>query len=113
MNNQQYYDKYQRDQESKAFYISKAWLQCRELALIRDNYLCQKCLKQNKITSADMVHHIKELKDHPELSLDLDNLESLCHPCHNREHPEKGSKPQKKISKKIKVIKAKSNPEIF
>jgi len=35
------------------------------------------------------VHHIKHLKDFPELALVDSNLESLCFTCHNEEHPEK------------------------
>jgi 5-methylcytosine-specific restriction protein A len=113
MNNHQYYDKYKRDQTSKAFYNSKAWEKCRLLILQRDNHLCQECLKQNKITPADMVHHIKELRDHPELALDEDNLESLCNTCHNKEHPDRRNKKIKKVSSKIKVIKFKANEEIM
>lgn len=39
-----------------------------------------------RIHRAVCVHHIKELKDHPELALDDDNLISLCHKCHDRVH---------------------------
>lgn len=41
--------------------------------------------------SATVVHHIKPLAGHPEMALDLDNLESLCDACHNKKHPEKGA----------------------
>lgn len=105
MNSHQYYDKYKRDQESRSFYKSKAWEKCRQYVLARDNHLCQYCLKKGKLTPADMVHHIEELKDNPNKALDADNLISLCHPCHNKEHPEKGKKKDRPISKKIKVIK--------
>lgn len=36
-----------------------------------------------------MVHHIKPLRDAPELALDLANLVSLCDACHDEAHPEK------------------------
>jgi 5-methylcytosine-specific restriction enzyme A len=111
-NSHQYYDKYKRNQESRGFYKSKAWEKCRQLALTRDNYLCQDCFKKNIITAAEMVHHIEELADHPDKALDLDNLESLCHPCHNRRHPDRAKKKEKPVSKKIKVIKSKANPEV-
>ena len=35
---------------------------------------------------ADEVHHIKELREYPELALDDDNLVSLCAKCHNMRH---------------------------
>ncbi|MFR0840754.1 MAG: HNH endonuclease [Mediterraneibacter faecis] len=32
------------------------------------------------------MHHIVELKEHPELGLEDDNLISLCVKCHNLRH---------------------------
>lgn len=113
VNSQQHYDKHKRNQDSRSFYNSKSWQNVRQLVLIRDNHLCQMCLRKGKITAADMVHHIKPIDEFPWLALVLENLESLCHPCHNKEHPEKGSKKkEQKASKKIKVLKAKKNPEL-
>ncbi|RSD21067.1 HNH endonuclease [Mesobacillus subterraneus] len=106
------YDKHKRNRESRAFYKSTAWEKCRQLALTRDNYLCQDCFNKNIITSAEMVHHIEALADHPEKALDLDNLVSLCHPCHNKRHPDRAKKNVKRISNKIRVIKSKPNPEV-
>lgn len=54
------------------------------MALQRDNWLCQECLRQGKVTTAREVHHKKELEEYPELGLDIDNLESLCHDCHEQ-----------------------------
>lgn len=53
------------------------------------NNECQRCMRAGRYTPADMVHHKKEVRQHPELALELDNTECLCNPCHNREHPEK------------------------
>jgi 5-methylcytosine-specific restriction enzyme A len=105
------YDKYKRNKVAKKFYDSIAWKKCRKLVLLRDNYLCQECLSVGQVTSADMVHHIKSFEDHPELALDIDNLASLCYPCHNKEHPEKGGG-EKKKQRKINVIKSKANREM-
>ena len=68
--------------KEQGFYHKPAWRRVRLLALQRDNYLCQKCMRRKKITPATEVHHIKELEDYPELGLELDNLESLCWQCH-------------------------------
>jgi 5-methylcytosine-specific restriction protein A len=81
------------------FYLSQAWRKCREEILLRDNYLCQHCLRRKKITPADMVHHIKPLEDYPALALDPNNLISLCNLCHNREHP--GNQYFAKLRKRI------------
>ncbi|WP_212925341.1 HNH endonuclease [Oceanobacillus sp. J11TS1] len=78
------YNQYKRNSKANAFYHSPEWRRVRELALIRDNHLCQRCLKEKKITKAQVVHHIVELLVDWSKRLDLDNLESLCHSCHNR-----------------------------
>lgn len=79
---QRYYDIHQRDQRSKGLYESMAWRRIRLVALDRDNYLCVMCLKDKKITQADMVDHIIPVKVNWELRLALSNLQSLCDGCH-------------------------------
>lgn len=108
-----YYDRHKRNQEARRFYKSTAWRKCREITLARDNYLCQECLKHGKITTANVVHHIKPLEDYPEFALDARFHISLCHACHNKEHPEKGSGKQKQINRKIKVVESKPNREMI
>ena len=71
------------------FYLCKDWKKKRKEVLRRDHYECQRCKRNHKVSKATTVHHIKQLKERPELALDDDNLESLCGDCHNLEHPEK------------------------
>lgn len=83
--------------QADPFYLSKAWRTVRAEALRRDHGMCVRCMERfmnggEKPRLAVMVHHKKSRKEYPELELDLDNLESLCDICHNREHPEKGKK---------------------
>ena len=53
----------------KKFYNSKTiWRPVRSEALKRDNYECQECKKLGKYSEATTVHHIKHLKEYPELS---------------------------------------------
>lgn len=70
---------------AKRFYKSKDWAKARELAMIRDRYLCQKCDEP-----AEEVHHkIHLTKDNivdPSISLNLDNLICLCYRCHKEQH---------------------------
>ncbi len=79
------YDK-RREKNISDFYHSKQWQRLRLVALQRDNYLCQDCLKEKTIRKAEHVHHIDEVKDKWERRLDIDNTVSLCQPCHNRRH---------------------------
>lgn len=60
------------------------WRRIRKVALLRDNYLCQECLKDDRPTPANEVHHILGIDVRPDLRLDLDNLSSVCAPCHKR-----------------------------
>jgi 5-methylcytosine-specific restriction protein A len=73
----------------RKFYLSAAWLHKRNEILERDNHECQKCKSKGKFSVAECVHHIKHLKDRPDLALADGNLISLCGTCHNEEHPEK------------------------
>lgn len=79
-----YYNKENRTPEHIAFYNSKEWKAVRILAIKRDHNLCQHCLKEGRYTMSDVVDHRIELKDNFELRADLDNLQCLCHACHNR-----------------------------
>lgn len=86
------------------FYLSKTWEITRSVVLRRDHYECQKCKDKGKVTKATCVHHIKHLKDYPELALTLENLISLCDACHNEEHPEKFEEQNKKLNEKKKKL---------
>jgi len=69
-----------------AFYHSSAWKRARKTTLQRDYGLCQECLKHNRITFAQLVHHVIPVKERWDLRLEQDNLTSLCESCHNRIH---------------------------
>lgn len=79
--------------KEQGLYHWPVWRRLRLKALQRDHYLCQACLKKNRITKATEVHHIKPAEDYPELALDLDNLTSLCWRCHEETKHRKAGKP--------------------
>lgn len=70
----------------KAFYKSQQWERKRKSVLQRDHYACQECRRKGRYCRANTVHHIRHLKDEPELALEDDNLESLCRDCHEAIH---------------------------
>lgn len=74
---------------ARAFYKSKAWVQCRIGYMLSQNYICERCGDTAKI-----CHHIEHLTpaniDNPNISLNWDNLEALCQTCHNQEHHSNG-----------------------
>lgn len=91
---------YKTEAQKKKFYNGGPWKRRREEVKKRDNHECQECKRQGRLSidtneyseSAKrkkiqlVVHHIKELEYHPELALDIDNLETVCVDCHNKEH---------------------------
>ncbi|MHD0382822.1 HNH endonuclease [Staphylococcus simulans] len=85
------------------FYHSKAWTKIREMALDRDNYLCQKCLEEGKITDAKIVHHIVYVDDDFTKALQLDNLMSVCSSCHNKIHANDNDKTNKRNVRVAKI----------
>lgn len=72
---------------AKSFYKSKEWQAVRSYVLKRDMYLCKKCGEP-----AEEVHHIIHLTPDNitdiSISLNPDNLDSLCKNCHFDEHKE-------------------------
>lgn len=100
------------DKQADPFYSSGPWRRVRAVALARDLGLCQECLALYrrdptcKVRTADVVHHIKPRRTHPELELDLDNLISLCDMHHERHHPERRKhQPEGQYPEGIRVIK--------
>lgn len=70
---------------SQSFYHSKQWKEVRSYILTRDNYLCCRCGKP-----ATEVHHIIHLTEanigDTAITLNADNLISLCAECHKEQH---------------------------
>ena len=70
---------------AKAFYDSKEWRAVRTYVLQRDRYRCTRCKNP-----AEEVHHIIRLSPEniwdTKITLNPDNLVSLCKDCHFAEH---------------------------
>lgn len=54
--------------------------QSRNEALLRDSFTCQICFEPGLDT-----HHIRPIKEYPELAFEVDNLVTLCKECHDTE----------------------------
>lgn len=78
------------------FYNSRTWRNKRKQILKRDNYECQFCKAKGKVGRGEVVHHIKHLKDRPDLALDDKNLTTVCNTCHELEHPDRFRKQENK-----------------
>ena len=77
------------------FYSWPEWKMLRAEVLKLDRFECQNCKKAGRYRKARIVHHVKHLRDRPELALSVFDQEdgerqlvSLCKRCHELEHPE-------------------------
>lgn len=75
-----------------AFYKSREWQIIRAEVLKEQHYECQRCKSKGEYSSGNIVHHIKHIKEYPELALVRSNLMVVCYACHNELHPEKAFK---------------------
>ena len=62
---------------------TKRWQNERRLFLAK-NPMCHDCMAVEVWSKATDVHHIKKLRDFPELQYKYDNLMALCHGCHSK-----------------------------
>jgi 5-methylcytosine-specific restriction endonuclease McrA len=66
---------------SDAVTRTRRWRALRLEALRRDGFRCQDCGARGRLE----VHHVRSVREAPELGFDLANLKSLCPSCHVRE----------------------------
>lgn len=82
--------------EMYKFYKSEDWINLRNKIMTEQHNECFECKKNGIYKKADIVHHIKHVRNYPNLALSRkfidddgilkDNLICLCHACHEREH---------------------------
>ena len=71
--------------EADKFYNTSAWRKLAGEVRTERHYICERCGKP-----ANIVHHKIYLTPQnitdPKVALNKDNLELLCHDCHDQEH---------------------------
>ncbi|MEG3040885.1 MAG: HNH endonuclease signature motif containing protein [Clostridium sp.] len=74
----------------KQFYSTTAWIELRRNLIIDNKMTCDKCKEVFLDTSKLIGHHIKELTqdniNDTNITLNKENIEIICHECHNKEH---------------------------
>jgi len=96
--NQKHYDKHMRSKDRKKIYNTKRWKDIRIKAMVRDNFLCQHCLKDGKEVRGQEMDHQIELMDDISLAYDINNLVYLCRTCHRIKTEKERKKRQLKYS---------------
>ena len=70
---------------NREFYLSRAWRDVSRLYMTSQNYICERCGAPATICHHKIYLNSLNVND-PTISLNPDNLEALCHDCHNKEH---------------------------
>lgn len=70
-----------KPRSNRSFYDSRQWLELRYEALRRHGGRCLCCGRSAKDGIVIHVDHVKPRSNYPELELDIDNLQVLCHEC--------------------------------
>ena len=84
---------------------SKQWRLLRQSQLT-EHPLCEMCLEQGLYVSATEVHHITPCEtalteaEMQRLMFSVDNLQSLCHECHQAEHRRLNSRSRVEIQRR-------------
>ena len=80
---------YRDNPEIAKKYRSKRWQKLRHFKLIQ-NPLCERCLQRGYYNAAKIIHHKEYVTDlnyeDDNVFFNIDNLESLCFDCHQKEH---------------------------
>lgn len=83
-----------RGQEAR-FYWWPEWQTTRAAVLKMDRYECQACKARGRYSRGTIVHHVKHLRERPDLALSIYDpdtgerqLVTVCKSCHEEEHPE-------------------------
>lgn len=100
--------KYNPADEPVRFYGSKDWDKVSAMVRKADHYQCVLCGSARRPL---IVHHVKHLKDRPDLALSLRDpdtgerqLITVCKRCHEKLHPE--ALQEKRSGKKVDEISA-------
>lgn len=56
------------------------WRALRVQVLRRDRHRCRECGARGRLE----IHHVKPVREAPELAFDMGNLKALCRTCHAR-----------------------------
>lgn len=71
--------------EAAEFYHSRQWIKCAEFIRHARHHICQRCGQPGSYVHHKIYLNPRNIK-YAEITLNPDNLELLCHDCHEKEH---------------------------
>lgn len=86
------YDRGRADDPHRKLYGTREWAMLRRRLYAERGGVCQECgrltvLHRREACEIGQVaefHHLKAVRQRPDLALDPSNIELLCHDCHSR-----------------------------
>lgn len=94
---------HQRSTDNSKFYNSRTWRKIRA-AYLQDNPDCVQCKRDDVVTPANVVDHIKPITEGGHRT-DRSNLQSMCKPCHDKKSASEGAR-QRGMGKKVVTVRA-------
>ena len=73
------------ERERREVYSRPRWKRLRQLVMLDAGYLCARCLEKDRTGPAEIVHHIRPLKQGGD-PWARSNLEAVCRKCHEARH---------------------------
>ena len=68
--------------KKEEYYMTKEWQRFRALVFKERGKACELCGSTDRVT----VHHLKPVKERPDLMFDMNNVQCLCLSHHNAAH---------------------------
>lgn len=97
---QKKYNRYKR--QDAEFYKTKDWEEVRATVLAKYNYLdLYEYFINDKVVSANVVHHIEELRNNKDSGMDLNNLIPLSYKTHKKIHKLYNNKDKQQETKEL------------
>ena len=68
-------------------YRTQRWRKLRAQVMRRAGWACRPCQREGRgVRAARIVHHIRPVRQAPELAFTITNLEPTCWDCHQQKH---------------------------
>ncbi len=90
------------------FYSGREWKRFAEKVRAHDRNECQTCKERGRYRRGEIVHHVKHLKERPDLAMTLYDpqtgerqLITVCKRCHEELHPDALTEPKAKEKSEV------------
>ena len=74
--------------ERAEIYCTPRWRALRAVVLLEAGHQCERCAAVGRRVAAVLVHHVKTVRERPDLVFTRTNLQALCADCHEAVHAE-------------------------